>query len=97
MVGGDGACQRKMILSVNRLLTAYWIELDYYYPIGVTAYSLDDAKRLIKDRVFPKEEIPPIVKITENIQFRDIDQNHVVPNMGPITERGVWYPNLYSY
>jgi len=76
---------------MNKLLTPYWIELDSYFKnIGVTAYSLDDAKRLIQEKAFPKEQLPRIIKITENIQFKDLDQNHIVPNMGPITERGVW-------
>lgn len=82
---------------MNELLTAYWIELESYHSIGVTAYSLEDAKRLIKEKAFPKQELPQIIKITENIQFKDLDQNHIVPNMGPMTERGVWHPNLYSY
>jgi hypothetical protein len=98
MGSGDGACRRKVNFLMNKLLTAYWIELDSYFKnIGVTGYSLDDAKRLIQEKAFPKEELPRIIKITENIQFKDLDQNHIVPNMGPITERGVWYPNFYSY
>ena len=83
---------------LNKLLTIFWIELDSYLKqVGVTAYSLEDAKRLLKEKAFPREELPRIIKITENIQFKDLDQNHVVPNMGPITERGVWYPNLLNY
>ena len=68
---------------------------------GVTAYSIDDAKLLLKEQyfkgIFRQIEIPQIKKVTENIRFQDLDQNHVVPNMGPISERGVWYPNLFPY
>ena len=93
-----GASGREVNFFMNKLLTTYWIELDSYFRnIGVTAYSLDDDKRLIQEKAFPKEELPRIKKVTENIQFKDLDQNHIVPNMGPITERGVWYPNFYSY
>ena len=48
----------------------------------------------ILDRV---RRMPAIKNVIENIQFKDLDQNHVVPNMGPITERGIWYPNLLGY
>lgn len=84
---------------MNNLLTAYWIELDRYSGlasfIGVTAYSLDDAILLIKEQLFRKQEMPRLKNVIENIKFKDLDQNHVVPNMGPITERGIWYPNLF--
>jgi hypothetical protein len=83
---------------MNKLLTAYWFELDSHFSqIGVTAYSLEDAKKLIQEKAFPKDEFPPIKNITENILFQDLDKNHVAPNIGPISERGVWYPNFYSY
>ena len=85
-------------MLMNKLLTSYWIELDCYLKnIGVTAYSLDDAKTLIQEKAFPKQEFPRIIKVTENIQFKDLDQNHVVPNIGPMVIRGVWYPNLLNY
>jgi len=91
-----GASRREIIFYMNKLLTAYWFELDSYFKqIGVTAYSIEDAKKLINDSAFTKQELPRIIKITENIQFKDLDQNHVVPNIGPIAERGVWYPNFF--
>ena len=86
--------------SVNILFTAYWIEfegLGLASQFGVTAYSLDDARFLLKKLWFNKTEMPVIKNVIENIQFKDLDQNHVVPNMGPITERGIWYPNLLGY
>src|SRR6187551_1874204 len=98
-----GACRREVNFLMNRLLTAYWIEFETVgmgSQFGVTAFSLDVAKFLIKEQFFKgllsETVIPQIRKVTENIQFKDLDQNHVVPNMGPISERGVWYPNLYG-
>lgn len=86
---------------MNKLLIAYWFEFEGWgigSYAGVTAYSLDDAKNLLKKQFFEgllKIETPQINKVVENVQFKDLDQNHIVPNMGPITERGVWYPNLF--
>lgn len=98
-MGSDyGVSWREIIFYVNKLLTAYWFELESHFKqIGVTAHSIEDAKKLIKEKAFPNEELPPIIRITENIQFKDLDQNHIVPNIEPISERCVWYPNLYTY
>jgi len=32
------------------------------------------------------------VGIVPDVDIRTLDQNHVVPNMGVVTSRGVWYP-----
>ena len=85
---------------MNNLLTAYWIECEGWglaSQFGVTAYSSVDAKFFLKKLLFNKTDMTAIKNVIENIQFKDLDQNHVVPNMGPITERGVWYPNLLGY
>ena len=80
---------------MKNLLTYYWIEIENdnpsYRKIGVTAFSIEDAKLLIESHnSFPDSLILRSVK--ENIKFEDLDQNHVVPNMKPITDRGIWYP-----
>jgi len=91
-----GTCGGEIVFHVNKLLTSYWFELDSHFKqIGVTAYSIEDAKRLIQEKAFPKQQFPRIIKITENIQFKNLDQNHIIPNIGPISERCVWYPNFY--
>ena len=59
--------------------------------IGVTAFSEDDAIGLIKEAGY-ENYIKCDFVINRNIAIKDLDQNHVVPNMGPITFRGVWYP-----
>jgi hypothetical protein len=38
-----------------------------------------------KELWFKKTEVPVIKNVIGNIQFKSLDQNHVVPNMGPIT------------
>jgi hypothetical protein len=84
---------------MNKLLTAYWIEFGPLLAsqFGVTAYSFDDAISILKQKVYRNEEMPPVKTSIENIKFKDLDQNHVVPNMGAITERGIWYPLNYQF
>lgn len=83
---------------MDKLLKVFWIEFgptlaDKY---GVTAYTFDDAVNILRQTVFSKEEILPVLKYTEDIKVEDLDQNHVVPNMGVITIRGVWFPSGIS-
>lgn len=76
------------------LLTRYWFRTEKGFGVGVTAYSLDDAKDLIATESFVSEE--KILAVIENVDIRDLDQGHVIPNMGPPNVRGIWYPNLCS-
>ncbi len=59
---------------------------------GVTAYSVEDALSLIRDQVFPRSQMPEVVSIREIREVSELDQNHVVPNMGNTLARGVWFP-----
>lgn len=37
------------------------------------------------------------IEIIEDIDIRQLDQGHVIPNMGVVTFEGVWFPNLNLY
>jgi hypothetical protein len=63
---------------------------------GVTAYSLDDAVSLIRERVFAPEPLPQIEQATEDVDVSTLDQGHVIPNMGLVTTRGIWFPKGYE-
>lgn len=82
-------------------LRAYWITTGVRWgPLGfgVTAFTVDDAVALLHSEGFELSENLEGVQIRENVTFAELDQNHVVPNMGPMNMRGVWYPscNLYQ-
>jgi len=62
---------------------------------GVTAYSLDDVERLLGALVFGGDPIAAIKEVVVDVQLRDLDQRHVVANMGPANERGVWFPRRW--
>jgi hypothetical protein len=36
--------------------------------------------------------MPSPLAVIEDVDVRELDQGHVVPNMGDPTVRGVWYP-----
>ena len=78
----------------NPLLRWYWVKTKEHLGFGVTAYSVDDAKRLIDDAARRLGWDYEVLGIVKDVDVRDLDQGHVVPNMGPPNFRGVWYPNL---
>ena len=76
------------------LLHRYWFQTKSHLGFGVTAYSVEDAQELVDDAVRRIGWRSEVVKIIEDVDVRNLDQNHVVPNMGPPNFRGVWFPNL---
>ena len=83
-------------MTDRQLLTAYWVEDDaaewHGRRLGVSAYSLGDALELLAGAGY--EVDPESATVREGVRVGELDQNHVVPNMGVIVRRGVWYPNL---
>ena len=82
-----------MVLS-NPLLHRYWFELGRGLGIGVTAHSLEEAEALAMRTCEASGWVFDVVKVVADIDVRDLDQNHVVPNMGPPNFKGVWFPML---
>lgn len=76
-------------------LTRYWVEYSEPRPflaklgVGVTAFDVNDAISLISSSLSVGGEV---AHIRANIDVRDLDQNHIVPNMGAPSDRGVWFP-----
>jgi hypothetical protein len=76
-------------------LTCFWITTgNRWGPLGfgVTAWSPEDAIRLVKAQGFDIPENLEQLEIRANVTIAELDQNNVVPNMGPMIMRGVWYP-----
>ena len=75
----------------NPLLHRYWFKTSVGYGFGVTAYSVEDARRLLIELAPPGLD-RDVLDIIVDVDVRDLDQGHVIPNMGPPNFRGVWYP-----
>jgi hypothetical protein len=63
---------------------------------GVTAFSREDALALLQERVFGANGIPRLVEVIDDITRAALDPKHVVPNLGKLEERGVWFPQGYD-
>jgi hypothetical protein len=63
---------------------------------GVSAYSRDDALALLRDRVFGGSGGPPLVEVIDDVTRGELDPKHVLPNLGRLDLRGVWFPQGYD-
>ena len=81
-----------MQLNDSKLIR-FWFTTESGPGVGVTAYSRDDAAELIREaKIFSESDI---ISVAEDVDIRTLDQNHVIPNMGPPNFRGIWFPNLF--
>jgi hypothetical protein len=58
---------------------------------GVTAVDRRAAEDLLRTEVF-HGQLPQVVEVIKDVDVRDLDQGHVIPNMGDPSIRGVWFP-----
>ena len=75
------------------MLRRFWFPLHGHLGVGVTAATLDEATALAeeaKHQAWPNAR--PLSAPVEDVEIRNLDQNHVAPNIGPVAVRGVWYP-----
>jgi hypothetical protein len=76
-------------------LRSFWIvPPDAHGPLGfgVTALSLDDAFQILREVGYRLPEDTAELRIVEDVRSSDLDDPHVVRNMGPVVVRGIWYP-----
>ena len=76
------------------MLVRYWFKSREGRGIGVTAYDLSDAIAQVQDIPYLVSLDPDFSAYTENVDVQTLDQDHVTPNMGLCSRRGVWYPNV---
>ena len=88
----DSSATKHLVMNTS-LLIRYWFPLQEHFGIGVSAYSLGEAREMA-ERVASQFHWPKPQAVIENVDIRALDQRHVVPNMGPASFHGVWYPAL---
>ncbi|NVJ17593.1 hypothetical protein [Myxococcus sp. AM010] len=90
----------------NPLLHRYWLEfdrrVDNWPPssrwmmllggCGVTAFTVEDALRLVRESLFKDEPLPPLARIIEDVDITTLDAGHIRPNIHEPVRRGIWYP-----
>ena len=61
---------------------------------GVTASSKEEALEMLRQRVFASY-MPSIEKSTEDVEISNLDPNHILPNIGDPSQKGIWFPQGY--
>ena len=61
---------------------------------GVTALDRDDAEQLLRMTIFGGEALPAVIDVVQDVDVRELDQGHVVLNVGDPSIRGVWFPRI---
>ena len=90
-----------------KFMIRFWIIPDADSPysarnVGVTAWSLVDAKSLVIEAAhflgWTDEDLIAFdnAAYVPDIDIRLLDQGHIIPNMGPVNFRGVWWPRANS-
>jgi hypothetical protein len=84
------------------MLRRYWFTFDRTHPTvvhmgcGVTAFDRQAALALIQRRIFPDQPMPAITSVTDDVDIRTLEANHVRPNMGVPVWPGIWFPQGYQ-
>ena len=83
-----------MALLTDPTLRRFWFAVPGHLGVGVTAFSRLEAERLAREAAQRVGWSFEPTKVIEDVDVRDLDQNHVVPNMGPVNFHGVWFPKF---
>lgn len=92
------------VASVRDYLHRYWFRWDGEPPrelspaavlgYGVTGFDRRDAEKLLSATLLSGAPLPAGADVIENVDVRELDEGHVLPNMGDPSVRGVWYPRV---
>lgn len=84
-------------------LRRYWFRFEKFpkpsainLGCGVSAYDYEDALVLLRERVFGGNGPPPIEQCIEDVEISTLEANHVLPNLGRVDIRGIWFPQGYE-
>lgn len=59
--------------------------------LGCTAYDESDCLSMIGDKIFGEKPLPAY-QVTADVDVSTLDPGHVLPNMGLVIRRGIWFP-----
>jgi hypothetical protein len=80
-----------MTILKDDSLHRFWFSASDHFGVGVTARSEQEAK-LLAQSAAERYGWHLSGEVIVDVDIRDLDQGHVIPNMGPPNFQGVWYP-----
>ncbi len=95
-----------MVHQINsKLLHRFWFVLEHSKLqttkkryVGITAFNEEDALFFLNTVAIPALGSAvgecKILSIVRDVDVSQLDPKHVLPNLGDVTIRGIWYPNF---
>jgi hypothetical protein len=84
---------------MNTRLRRFWFRFearsDSPLGYGVTAWTEEDARAILRSAVFEGQALPD-AEVTSDIDASTLDAKHILPNMESPTWRGIWFPRGYA-
>lgn len=74
------------------MLRRFWFPAKNAFGIGVTAESLEKAFRVARECADRNGWDIQYEHVIVDVDIRELDQDHVIPNMGPSSNCGIWFP-----
>jgi hypothetical protein len=94
-----GALRARLLSKRACVLTRYWFEFvrggrptALSLGCGITAHSLDDARRVLRQAVFPLYGERAVARVIEGVDVASLDVERVRPRLGNSVTPGVWFP-----
>jgi hypothetical protein len=86
------------VTYVDWELRRFWFEFvstDPRLRLGVGATGVDEADciGMIQSRLLEGEPMPTPSRVLPDVDVSTLDAGHVLPNMGLVVDRGIWYPD----
>jgi hypothetical protein len=75
------------------MMHPYWINIEGQLGVGITARSDEDATMIFEAAFGLQISAGQIRAIGD---MNELDQGHVIPNMGNWLKRGIWFPLGYE-
>ena len=66
------------------------------FGVGISAYNYCDAIALLQERMFGPNNVPLVEQYIEDVSLDNLEENHVLPDIGLINVRGIWFPQGYE-
>ncbi len=76
------------------MMVPYWINCADAPGVGITARDDADALSLFEAAFGQERQLSHLQPVHD---ASELDQSHVVPNMGNWLRRGIWYPLGYEH
>jgi hypothetical protein len=73
-------------------LRRFWFPVEGHLGIGVSAPTLDEATALAEQFRRANWASASLGIPINDVDIRELDQKHVIPNIGPVAVPGLWFP-----